>query len=78
MKLLDVIGQGGLSGTRLADYLRHDQEVLDYIAQNGPCSRFDIEMELNHSSKGAIGHLAGLLGQGKIERTGNKYRSIPQ
>jgi len=77
MKLLDVIGKGGLSGTRRVDYIHHDQEVLDYITQNGPCSREDIEMDLNHSSKGAIGHLAGLLGQGKIERIGNEYRSIP-
>lgn len=58
--------------------IEHDrQEVLSYIAQNGPVSCFDVELCCMMDKKAARRHLNTLGGQHKIERCyfgGEKFR----
>lgn len=58
---------------------RDRQEVLAYIAQNGPCSAFDVELCLMLDRKAARRHLKALEGQHVVERCyfgGEKYRVV--
>jgi hypothetical protein len=47
---------------------RDRREVLTYIAQNGPCSAFDVELCLMLDRKAVRRHLMALEGQHEIER----------
>ncbi len=54
-------------------------EILSYIAQNGPVSRFDIELCCHQTKKPVTRHLAALEGQHIIERcyfNGEKFRVV--
>lgn len=49
-------------------YKKDRQEVLAYIAQNGPCSVFDIQMCLHQGRNAVLGHLAALLDDNRISK----------
>jgi esterase/lipase superfamily enzyme len=77
MRLADTIGQGGLSGIRIADDFRDREAIVSYIAQNSPVSTFDIQLCCHMGKWAVLDHLADLMGQARVERVGKKYRSIP-
>jgi len=55
-------------------YNKDREEILAYIAQNGPCSTFDIELCLHHENGPVLRHLKGLLEEGKITKAGKFYQ----
>ncbi|MCK9570417.1 hypothetical protein M0R72_15830 [Candidatus Pacearchaeota archaeon] len=58
---------------------RDRREVLAYIAHNGPCSMFDVELCCMLDKKAARRHLVALERQHEIERcyfSGEKWRVI--
>lgn len=49
-------------------------EILSYIAQNGPCSHWDIELCTHQDYKPVMRHLAALQKGGKIAKKGKFYQ----
>lgn len=45
---------------------RDNAEILAYIAQNGPCSAFDLQLCCNQGTDAVLRHLAALEKEGKI------------
>jgi hypothetical protein len=61
---------------RTSDCKRDRTEILDYIAANGPCSRFDVELCCFQGRNAVLGHLAALHKAGQIERWHDSYRVV--
>lgn len=56
--------------------VRDRADILAYIARNGPCTRFDIELECHQSQTPVLRHLAALRAAGSIERYHDSYQVI--
>lgn len=61
---------------RRAGYQKDRSEILAYIAQNGPCSRFDIELCCHQDETPVLKHLAALREAGSIERYQDSYQVV--
>jgi hypothetical protein len=53
---------------------RDHAEILAYIAQNGPCSAFDLQLCCNQGTDAVLRHLAALKKEGKIAGSGKFYQ----
>jgi len=58
------------------DMARDRKEILAYIAQNGPCSRWDIELCCHQSKDAVLGHLAALQKAGDVDRYHDSYQVV--
>ncbi len=69
-----------MEGPHVASNGRNTQpdqdEILSYIAQNGPCSRYDVELECMQSKSAVLTHLAALQKAGSITRHRDSYQVV--
>lgn len=75
MKLAEFVPTIGRA-TDQYNFRKDDEEILTYIAQNGPCSSFDIELCCHQGRYAVMNHLAGLRKAGKVARTKKGYVAI--
>ncbi|MCK9569730.1 hypothetical protein M0R72_12375 [Candidatus Pacearchaeota archaeon] len=58
------------------DTKRDLAEIMAYVIREGPCTRFDIELECHQTKRPVLLHLAALRKAGKIERYHDSYQVV--